>query len=132
MKAFIYRNLHKEGYTYSIRAVDGPHKGRVVGYASQLRVLRPTFHVSESGRKQVCLTGRKNVHAGVIGEVASVFGYAERLPNDLVTSPYQLPVRATEITYNPHLYESFVIKTSCIPIYSAVECYINGRSLVIV
>ena len=132
MKAFVYRNLHKKGYTYSIRAVDGPYKGRVVGYASHLHIMQPSFHVSEAGRDRVRLTGRKNVHAGVVGEIASVFDYIERLPNELVASLYQPPARATEITYNPRLYETFVVRATHVPVHNASECYITGRTLSIV
>ena len=132
MKAFVYRNLHKEGHTYSIRATDGPYKGRVVGYATHLHTLQPTFTVLEAGRKRVRLTGRKNVHAGVVGEVVAVYNYTERLPNSLVVSSHLAPTGAAEITYNPHLYESFVLKISQAPVYKAAECFVAGRSLVIV
>lgn len=61
MKVYIYRNLHRPGHVYSLRAMEGEHRGRVVGYASSLFVEDAEFRVNEAGRQRVLSTKQKNV-----------------------------------------------------------------------
>jgi hypothetical protein len=51
--------------------------------------------VSQAGRLRVLREGRKNVHAGLVGNLRSI----ERRP-----------FHGETITYNPYLYDSFVFK----------------------
>ncbi|AUV62029.1 hypothetical protein KIV63_gp15 [Mycobacterium phage SWU2] len=64
-EVFVYRNLHRD--QWSVKAMTGPHKGKVVGHADQLTLFSCELKVSEAGRQRVLREGRKNVHAGVIG-----------------------------------------------------------------
>lgn len=86
MKVFVYFNLHKK--LWSVKALEGPEKGRVVcrsGYVT-LRDVQP--RVSQAGRERVLREKRKNVHAGLVGEW------------DFSSCHELLP--ETEITYNPY------------------------------
>lgn len=62
MRAFVYWNLHKR--VFSIRV-----NGRVIAHARRVLIQNPEFTVSEKGRARVLASGRKNVHAGVVGDV---------------------------------------------------------------
>ena len=49
MKVFVYYNLHK--HLWSIKALEGPDKGRVVHYATSVLLRDPVAKVSEAGRR---------------------------------------------------------------------------------
>lgn len=66
MKVFCYFNLHR--LCWSIKALEGPQRGRVVGHARRVNLSNATFKVSEAGRQRVLQEQRKNVHAGVVGQ----------------------------------------------------------------
>jgi hypothetical protein len=103
MRVFVYYNLHK--HLWSVKALEGPYKGRVIIHAKRLDLETCTFKVSKKGRERVIREGRKNVHAGVVGSICY---------NDLVRSPeYEL------VTYNPYKYETFVKKSDEKPIHKA-------------
>jgi hypothetical protein len=67
MKVFVYFNLHKR--VFSVKALEGKDKGRVIGHRTMLAIDSPVFKVSEAGRQRVVRERRKNVHAGVVGSV---------------------------------------------------------------
>lgn len=73
MKVRVYKNLHRN--RFSIIAMEGPDKGKVVGHAADVLLMDADFRVSEAGRQRVIREGRKNVHAFVEGELASVIGF---------------------------------------------------------
>ena len=60
----VYLNLHKTGFL-SVRAAEGPDKGRVVGHVSAIQLEDCSFRVSEAGRQRVIRDRCKNVHATV-------------------------------------------------------------------
>ncbi|AOT25010.1 hypothetical protein PBI_KALPINE_91 [Mycobacterium phage Kalpine] len=94
MKVFVYWNLHRG--MWSVKALTGPNKGRVVYRSNGPIVLRNvTGKVSEAGRQRVLREGKKNVHAGIVGEWVT---------GDSV----DLDVTARLVTYNPRKYETFV------------------------
>ena len=95
MKVFVYYNLHRK--TWSIRAMEGPRKGLVVAHSDTVLLGDAKGKVSESGRLRVLQEGRKNVHAGIIGQLISL----SRAP---------IPLDSCEITYNPYKYAGFVLK----------------------
>lgn len=66
MKVFVYFNLNKK--TFSLRALEGPQKGRVVAYRNDIVLIDVVYKVSEAGRQRVLREQTKNVHAGVVGE----------------------------------------------------------------
>ena len=94
MKVFVYYNLHK--HVWSIKALEGPQKGRVVGHSPTVLLEGARGKVSQAGRERVLREKRKNVHAGIVGTLVhtGVEGYFPGL----------------EVTYNPYKYESFVHK----------------------
>ncbi|QFG08665.1 hypothetical protein PBI_VANISOA_86 [Mycobacterium phage Vanisoa] len=82
---------------WSVKALEGPDKGRVIA-RHQLIILRNAKgKVSEKGRQRVLRERRKNVHAGLVGEL--VQGEA-----------VNLTPQAREVTYNPYRYDSFVYR----------------------
>ena len=93
MKVFVYFNLHKK--LFSIKALEGPNKGRVVAHRRELSLLDAVFKVSEAGRQRVLRERKKNVHAGVVGQW---FDTTEAVDNKL------------QVTYNPYKYTGFVLK----------------------
>jgi len=98
MKVFVYYNLHK--HTWSIKALEGANKGKVIGHRDFVVLVDATPKVSEAGRQRVLKEKRKNVHAGVVGywqedQTASMY------LNNLSLDP-------SDITYNPYKYDSFV------------------------
>jgi hypothetical protein len=112
MKVKVYWNLHKK--VFSVVALEGPKKGRVVSHMARLVIALPTFKVSEAGRQRVLREQRKNVHAWVIGE----------------WRPYAAPFSPTqEATYNPYKYASFVLKDSERPIYDASRAWLENRRI---
>lgn len=96
IKTFIYFNLHKK--CFSIKALEGANKGRVIAHRDALVLYHAKFKVSEAGRQRVLKEQRKNVHAGVVG-----------IWYDEVDADKTLRVRdTTAVTYNPYKYDSFV------------------------
>jgi hypothetical protein len=95
MKVFVYWNLHKG--KWSIKALEGPNKGRVIDRADTvlLQVARPK--VSEAGRQRVLKEKRKNVHAGVVGYLVNASDVA-----------LAVPAESYGVTYNPYFYSTFV------------------------
>lgn len=63
MKVFVYWNLHKN--LWSVKSLEGFHKGKVIARLSSVNLKNCIFKVSEAGRQRVLQT--KNVHAGVVG-----------------------------------------------------------------
>lgn len=98
MKVFCYFNLHKR--CFSIKALEGAMKGRVVAHRDQALLFDGKFKVSEAGRQRVLKEQRKNVHAGVVGDwIDSTGDYA---------TINAVAVNGSAITYNPYKYSTFV------------------------
>ncbi|AMW64345.1 hypothetical protein SEA_CHIPMUNK_89 [Mycobacterium phage ChipMunk] len=93
MRVFVYWNLHRG--MWSVKALEGPDKGRVIARHQHVVLRNVTGKVSEAGRQRVLREGRKNVHAGLVGELVQ---------GEAVT----LPAEARTVTYNPRKYETFV------------------------
>lgn len=102
MRCFVYRNLNRKGYVYSFKALEGPHKGRVVGYADTFFIREAEFRVSKAGWKRAIREKKRNVHAGIVGRVVAVENYIERLPSRLnVTDVWDLR-DSTLVRYHPY------------------------------
>lgn len=93
MKVFVYWNLHK--HCWSVKALEGENKGRVIQHAKQVTLYNCTFKVSQAGRKRVIAEQCKNVHAGVVGN----------LDAPEVLAPVAQSIR---VTYNPYRFSTFV------------------------
>lgn len=100
MKVFVYWNLHKS--VWSVKALEGPDKGRVIGRKRNVLLADVTGKVSEAGRQRVLREGRKNVHAGLVGTLASL---DDQHGQNVATGTEWI---GDTITYNPRKYTSFV------------------------
>lgn len=120
MKVFVYWNLHK--HCWSIKALEGPDKGRVIAHAASWSVDRPIFKVSEAGRQRVLREQRKNVHAGVVGTLVDwrrVGGFGH----------LDVPSNSRPITYNPYKGPTFVTKDLGLPVNFANAAVAVGREV---
>lgn len=107
MKVFAYRNLHRK--CWSVKALEGPFKGRVIYHAEELSLFNCKLKVSQAGRQRVLREQKKNVHAGVEG-ILDVHNDAAR---------HGLLAFAVPVTYNPYKYDSFVLAGTKDPVYYA-------------
>ena len=98
MKVFVYFNLHRK--CFSIKALEGANKGRVVAHSDKVLLSDGVFKVSEAGRQRVLKEQRKNVHAGVVG-------YWDETGTDLITID-RVTTIGRPVTYNPYKYSTFV------------------------
>lgn len=84
-RVYVYRNLNMRGTWYSIM-----QDGKVVGHTQDFHVAAARFVIRESGRRRAVKTGRKNVHAFVVG-----------IPVMRLTDA-TLALPSTKVTYNVH------------------------------
>lgn len=107
MKVFVYFNLHRK--CFSVKALEGAKKGRVVAHVNDAIVYNPTFKVSEAGRQRVLRERKKNVHAGVVGQWYEGEFNAKRCAE-------LMEYTGRAVTYNPYRFDSFVYKNTETPI----------------
>jgi len=120
MKVFVYYNLHK--HCWSVKALEGDNKGRVVAHADTVLVYAAQPRVSQRGRERVLRTKQKNVHAGIVGWVN-----LDNLSNGYTQKDIDGWV---EITYNPYLYTGFVVKSNpCEMFVGLADCYMSNRKV---
>lgn len=96
MKVFVYWNLHRG--LWSVKALEGPQKGRVIDRVSEILLTDVEGKVSEAGRQRVLRERRKNVHAGIVGTLYHEARSESKLIKDI----------GDRITYNPYKYREFV------------------------
>lgn len=90
-RVYVYHNFHKG--CLSVRAMDGPDKGRVVAYAEAVELAGCEFKCGEAARSRIASGGVKEVHAGVQGTLVRM---------DLVGSPLTIErLEGVRVTYNP-------------------------------
>ena len=116
MRVFVYYNLHKK--VFSVRALAGEHRGRVVAHCTSIVLDDVEFRVSEAGRSRVLRTKQKNVHAGVAGTWRVDASWDDTYTEDLVA-----------ITYNPYIYTSFVLKDSESPVFNSKMAVLKDRKI---
>ena len=105
-KVMVYYNLHK--HTFSVT-----YNGRVITHADYVKLSDVEFRVRQGGREKVLKDKRKNVHSFVIGTLMDYCKFpCENLPSE---------PNSNIVTYNPYKYNSYVIKDTEEPIYSAGE-----------
>lgn len=132
MRCFVYRNLHKPGYVYSLKAMEGPYKGRIIGYCTDIIIFDAEFKVYTAGQARVRRENRKNVHAGIVGHIRHTHNYEERLcprpdadfPVNYINSPLH-----GYVTYNPYKYDTFIDRTEQLPVHKAERVYINEHGV---
>ena len=110
MKVFVYFNLHRK--LFSVKALEGDMKGRVIAHRQHVLLNDATFKVSEAGRQRVIRERRKNVHAGVSGTWFDDDDAQGR------TSAF-ITINGSAIMYNPYKYSTFVHLYGEHPITSA-------------
>jgi len=100
MKVFVYWNLHRK--LWSVKALSGPAKGKVIWRTREVILKNAEGKVSEAGRQRVLREDRKNVHAGIVGELVILgdLGHASMAKT--------IAYAGDTITYNPRKYSSFV------------------------
>lgn len=128
LKVFLYFNLHKQ--CLSLRAMSGPNKGRVIGYATEVVLENVELKVSQSGRERVLKEKAKNVHAGLVGYLACATPWISKKPlgfQDLTDDEAEVGFQCA--TYNPYKYDSFVLYPSERPVFKAQKCLVKGRSI---
>lgn len=111
MRVFVYRNLRKS--CYSVKALEGPNKGKVIAHAKYLVLTDCTFKVSKAGRERVLMTGQKNVHAGVVGQWDG--NLTPDRPQHCTFKGY----------YNPHKTDSFIRELIGEPLTTAPLVYLG-------
>jgi hypothetical protein len=119
IRVFVYYNLHKK--KWSIKALEGVCKNKVIGHADVVQLKDVTPKVSQAGRNRVIKEQCKNVHAGITGILTGYTGlnYLDLVGDDC----WQ------EITYNPYLYETFVYKDDDIEFKGADMCYMFNKEV---
>lgn len=122
MKVFVYRNLHKK--CLSVRAMEGPSKGRVIAHTDEVFLEDVTFKVSQAGRARVLREKSKNVHAGVVGTMIPAAVYREKAAWEYMTA------RKDNLTYNPYKYSSFVVKETEDPALSALMARVTTNWII--
>lgn len=96
IKGDAYRNLHFAERMYSFKS-----NGIVILHSPCLLISEAEFFVNEAGRKRVLLEKRKNVHAGVRGNlVVNPFTTQEMLG--------KMKESGIKAYYNPYKFDSFV------------------------
>ena len=108
---YVYFNLHKKLWSVKHRKTK-----RVMYHTEVVLLYDCKFKVSQAGRKRVLKEKRKNVHAGVTGELDWI-GHKDasfRTPHG-----FEAPV---SVTYDPYKYESFVRKDNLEPVARAIFC----------
>jgi hypothetical protein len=123
LKVFVYYNLHK--HCWSIKALEGARKGRVVAHASRVLLDSAEFKVSEAGRQRVLRERKKNVHAGVIGKLLK---WEKVLVPLWVNNPGAF-TGIKEVAYNPYKFSTFVDRTFFEPVYKASTVFMMGRKV---
>jgi len=113
MRVFVYFNLHRK--LFSVKALEGPKKGRVIAHSQTVFLSDVEFRVSEAGRQRVLKEQRKNVHAGARGTWLDCS--FERL-DDLVP-----------VTYNPYKYSSFVRVDDLQPVARAQRALLSNKKI---
>lgn len=117
-KVMVYYNLHK--HTFSIS-----RNGRVIAHADYVKLTNVEFRVRQGGREKVVREKSKNVHSFVIG---TLMDYCKYPCEDLPSEP-----NSNIVTYNPYKYNSYVMKDTEEPIYSAGEVeLINLRNKIFI
>lgn len=128
MRVFVYFNLHKK--VWSVKALSGENRGRVVAHASAVGLDDCEMRVSESGRQRVLREQRKNVHAGIVGTLNGLREADWRYPNHEWYGGPDIILNGEEITYNPYKYDSFVRVRNQTPVTSAKRVILDRSGVI--
>ena len=112
MRVEVYWNLHKR--LFSVRALEGEHKGRVIDHAYGVTLKDAKFVVQPAGRERVRREGKKNVHAFVRGRLCFLSINGDTFGRDGLLLPH-----GQKITYNPFAHDTFVELNNKSPVHEA-------------
>ena len=115
---YVYFNLHRKLWSVQSRKTQ-----RVLYHTDVLLLYNCKFIVRQAGRKRVLKEKRKNVHAGVAGELD--WANATRCSRRFRQASFRIPhgfEAPVPVTYNPYKYESFVRKDNLEPVTRANFC----------
>ena len=121
MKVFVYWNLHLGCWSVKDIEPGSPTYGRVIGRYAYVLLRDVVGKVSEAGRQRVLAERRKNVHAGIVGQLA----YA-------MDTPIESVKLARRVTYNPYRYREFVYADDESPFGGAALAYLTDDRAVLV
>ena len=115
MRVRVYYNLKRA--VWSVKAMEGAFKGKVIGYANAVVLSDAHTVVSEASRQRVLREQRKNVHAYIDGQVTALDGYRERLTTPIGSNIRYSPqpdvgyfAGYEHLYYNPYHVSHFVWK----------------------
>lgn len=121
-KVRVYRNLNRPSL-FSIVALEGEHKGRVLGYAAVVGLANVSLKVSEKQRQGVLKKQVRTVHAYAEGDIA---GLASELPGRCVAGGQ------STVTYQPYLAGHFFDRQHPdTPVWDLPEAWTSGANLVV-
>ena len=103
MRVEVYRNLHKQ--CFSVRALEGPKKGKVILHTDAVLMKDAEFIVQKGGQDRVRREGKKYVHAFVRGEIRAVSSFAGNTLKGLSKSR---DINMNQFTYNPYENDTFI------------------------
>lgn len=135
MRVFVYWNLHRK--CWSVKALEGQHKGRVIIHARSVLLCGVVPKVSAKVRDRVRRTGRKEVHAGLVGTLDAYLGDNMRDPGlvpysrhdwtgERATQALNCHMRGGHITYNPHRDDTFVYRLTRSPYAGTAWAVLTG------
>lgn len=90
----VYKNLQRDAW--SVRAVDGPHKGMVVAHATTVLLTAARMHVNTRAQARIAAGAAREVHAWITGTL---------------TVEATVPALA-RITYRPHVRPEFFLAST--------------------
>lgn len=108
----VYRHLPRE--VFSVRALDGPDKGRVLAHSTRLGLRGARMVVNERARQKIAAGNPKDFHAWITGTLGAV----------TLTDPVR-------ITYRPHDRGEFFVADTGQPIWAAAAVAFEGTQVFI-
>lgn len=129
MKVKVYYNLHNHKWS-----LQDAVSGLVLGHASCVALSNVTPKVSEAGRQRVLKEKRKNVHAFLVGELATVFDFTSFKGRNLegryhaIMYPPNIEntVGVKRVTYNPYTMDRFMYRdTPDLAVVHMGQCYLD-------
>jgi hypothetical protein len=82
---FVYWNLHKQMWSVRDQATK-----KVILHLPSMILQNCAFKVSEAGRRRVIREGRKNVHAGIIGDlIEATLSSTDKEGKPIYYNPYK-------------------------------------------
>jgi hypothetical protein len=118
----VYRNLNRPSL-FSIVALDGEFKGKVLGYAPIIGMTDVELKVSEKLRNTVLEKRVRNVHAHANGRFC---GVAQRLEDVCETETAQV------VTYQPYLCGHFFNRANPeVPVWRLAQAWSCGANLIV-